>query len=259
MSVFQTSNLKSDKSILAMASELTHDSFLNGKLKIRQSKSGYRFSIDAILLADHAFLKPGDRVVDIGTGCGIISLILAYRHPDIQIFGIEIQKELADIAMMNIMENHMQHLIRIFNFDAKKITPTLTSGCVDMVICNPPHRETGSGRINANNQLAVARHEIAMTVSDLIQAAERVLCRGGRFLAIYPVRRMIDVLNCMHTLNVEPKKLCMIHSKSDVNAIRCLIEGAKGGKPGVTVLPPLIIYNKNGTYTDRVKKMFSEC
>jgi tRNA1Val (adenine37-N6)-methyltransferase len=242
-----------------MASELTNDSFLNGKLKIRQSKSGYRFSIDAILLADHAHLKPRDRVVDIGTGCGIISLILAHRHPDIQIFAIEVQKELADIAMMNIKDNNMQHRIRILNIDAKKLTPSLASGCVNTVICNPPHRETGSGRVNANQQLALARHEIAMTVEDLLHAAERVLCRGGNFLAIYPTRRLVSVLESMRSLNIEPKKICLIHSKSNTNAIRFLIEGVKGGKPGVTVLPPLIIYNKNGAFTDEVKIMFSDC
>jgi tRNA1Val (adenine37-N6)-methyltransferase len=240
-----------------MTPELTLDSFLNGKLKIRQSKSGYRFSIDAILLANHVDPKPGHRVVDIGTGCGIISLILAYRHPGIRIFGIEIQKELADIAMMNTADNNMLDRIRIFNFDAKKICPSLTSGCVDAVVCNPPHRETGSGRINPNGQLAIARHEIAMTVDDLLKAADRMLCRGGKFWAIYPTRRMICILNRMRSLKIEPKKLCMIHSTSGANAIRCLIEGVKGGKPGVTVLPPLMIYNKNGTYTEKVKKMFS--
>jgi tRNA1Val (adenine37-N6)-methyltransferase len=242
---------------MAMTPEITDDSFLNGKLKIKQAKSGYRFSIDSILLADHAHLKTQDRVLDIGTGCGIISLILAYHHPEIQIFGIEIQKELADLAMMNISENNMQNRIRIFNIDAKKITPTLTSGLMDAVICNPPHREANSGRINPNNQLAIARHEITMTVDDLIGASERMLRRGGKFLAIYPAYRMTGVFASMRSLNIEPKKIRMIHSKSDSNAIRCLIEGTKGGKPGIIILPPLVIYNKNGTYTDKVKKILS--
>jgi tRNA1Val (adenine37-N6)-methyltransferase len=254
---FQASNSKSDDSKFAMTPEFTHDSFLNGNLIVRQLKSGYRFSIDAILLAEHARLKPGDRVVDIGTGCGIISLILAHRHPMIQIFGIEIQKELADIAMMNVIANNMDKRIHIFNIDAKKIASSMFSGCVDAVICNPPHREAGSGKINPNNQIAVARHEIAMTVENLIGAAARVLCRGGKFLTIYPARRLIGVLTSMRSFSLEPKKICMIHSKSNTNAIRCLIEGVKYGKPGVTVLPPLMIYNKNGAYTDGVKKMFS--
>jgi tRNA1Val (adenine37-N6)-methyltransferase len=241
-----------------MTSEWTDDSFLNGKLKIRQFKTGYSFSIDAYLLAHHAHLKPGDRVIDMGTGCGIISLILAYRHPEVEIFGIEIQKELADIARVNISDNAMQHRIHILNFDAKNITPSQISGCVDAVICNPPHREAGSGRINPTSQLAIARHEIAMTAIDLLRAASRVLCRGGKFIAIYPVRRMISVLEAMRALKIEPKKICMIHSKPGANAIRCLMEGVKEGKPGVTVLPPLIIYNQNGDYTHKVKKMFSD-
>jgi tRNA1Val (adenine37-N6)-methyltransferase len=242
-----------------MTPEITNDSFLNGKLKIKQSRSGYRFSIDAILLADHAKLKPRDRVLDIGTGCGIISLILAYHHPGIRVFGIEIQKELADLAVINISENNMQNRICIYNVDAKKINPDLTSGLVDVVVCNPPHREANSGRINPENQIAIARHEIAITVNDILRTSERMLRLGGKFLAIYPVRRMAVVFELMRSLKIEPKKIRMIHSKSNANAIRCLIEGIKGGKPGIIVLPPLIIYKKDRSYSDSVKKMFSPC
>ncbi len=242
-----------------MTLEFTHDAFLNGKLKITQSKSGYRFSIDAILLAHHADVKPDDRIVDIGTGCGIISLILAYRQPDSEIFGVEIQKDLAEIAKGNIVKNNLQHRIHILHCDAKTLMPTMTGGAVNMVICNPPHREADSGRINPNPQLAVARHEIAMTAMDLIRVAHRMLHPGGKFLAIYPARRMVGIMEHMRAHRIEPKKIRMIHSKADENGIRCLIEGLKGGKPGLTVLPPLIIYNKNGGYTQQVQKIFAFC
>jgi tRNA1Val (adenine37-N6)-methyltransferase len=242
-----------------MKSELTNDTFLNGRLKIKQSKLGYRFSIDAILLANHIQFKSSERILDIGTGCGVIPLILALRYPDVKIFGIDIQQQLLDIALLNISENHMKDRITVFNCDVKNLTPSMTSGPVDVVVCNPPHREPNSGRINPNHQLAIARHEIAMTIDDLIQAGKRLLDGKGRFIVIYPANRVMDILKRIHAAKIEPKKLWMIHSKSNNNAIRCIVEGIKGGKPGMTVGPPLIIYNEDGSYAEIIKNMFSPC
>lgn len=242
-----------------MKSELTNDTFLNGKLKIKQSKTGYRFSIDAILLAGQIQLKSKDRMLDIGTGCGIIPLISACRYPDAKIFGIDIQQQLLDIALLNISENNMKHRITIFSCDVKNLNPSMTSGPVDVVVCNPPHREPNSGRVNPDRQLAIAKHEIAMTVDDLIQAGKRMLDDKGRFVVIYPANRMMDILKRIVSAKIEPKRLCMVHSKLNSNAIRCIVEGTKGGRPGLTVAPPLIIYNDDGSYTETMKNMFSPC
>jgi len=240
-----------------MESELPISAFPGRRLSIKQPPSGYRFSIDAVLIASKTQLRPGDRVLDIGTGCGIISLLLAYRYPDIKIFGIDIQQELLDIALQNVSDNHMQHRIILFNCDAKNLTLSHTLGPVDVVVCNPPHQQSNSGRINPSPQLAIARHEIAMTIDNVMGATERMLKNKGRFIVIYPASRLADILEKMRAVKIEPKRLCLIYSKSHTNAIRCLIEGAKGGKPGMTATPPLILSNDNGSYTETLKNIIS--
>ncbi len=236
--------------------ELTHDTFLNGRLKIRQPKSGYRFSIDSVILANLAEIKPGERILDIGTGCGIISLMLAYRHPDITLLGVEIQPDLADIAARNISENNLGHRITIFCRDSRTITPDLTAGCVDAVICNPPHFEADSGRVNTDMRVAIARHEIKMTIDDLVLAADRMLTPNGRLIVIYPAWRMPDIIIRMRWVGIEPKRAMMIHSKPGENAIRVMLEGARGGRKGLIVAPPFHIYDDSGRYSDATRNMF---
>jgi tRNA1Val (adenine37-N6)-methyltransferase len=237
-------------------SELTHDTFLNGRLKIRQLKSGYRFSIDSVILANLATMKAGHRILDIGTGCGIISLILARRYPDIMIYGIEIQPDMADIAARNIAENQLEHRILILNQDIRTITPADTGGCADVVICNPPHFEANSGRVNPDPRVAMARHEIKMTLEDLIHAADLMLARGGRLMVLYPAARMPDIITAMRGAGIEPKKAMMIHSKPGENAIRVMMEGIRGGRRGLSVAPPFHIYDRNGGYSSAMQTMF---
>lgn len=236
--------------------DLTNDTFYNGRLKIKQPQSGYRFSMDAVVLANLAEIKPADRVLDLGTGCGVIALILAHLHPGIQVYGVEIQKEQADIAAANVNENAMSDRIAIFHQDIKNTTPSMTSGVVDVVICNPPHIEKKSGRINPDNGLAIARHEIKITMDELIDTAERMLGISGRFILIYPAERMVETISKMRAANIEPKKMTLIYTKPDTNAKRILIEGVKGGKSGITTTPPLIIHNEDGSYTKKAQNMF---
>lgn len=236
--------------------ELTHDTFLNGRLKIRQLKSGYRFSIDSVIVAGLAEIKSGERILDIGAGCGIISLVLAYRLPDITLFGVEIQPDLADIAARNIAENNLEHRITIFRRDIRTITPDLTAGCMDVVICNPPHFEVDSGRVNPDMRVAIARHEIKMTIDDLIRAAGRMLTPIGRLIVIYPAWRMADIVVRMRGAGIEPKKAVMIHSKPCEAAIRVIMEGVRGGRRGLCVAPPFYIYDENGGYSDAMRSMF---
>lgn len=150
---------------------LTTDTFLNGHLQVKQNRSGYRFSIDAVLLACHIRLQPGDKVLDLGTGCGIIPLILAHRHKKVKVYGVEVQKELADIASENVKENRMEDRITILCRDMKELKHDMVSGPVDLIVCNPPYRKAGSGRMNPDQQKAVARHEIKVNLNDEIGRA----------------------------------------------------------------------------------------
>ncbi len=234
----------------------TSDTFFHGQVIVTQHKSGYRYSIDSVLLARHADPRPGDTVIDLGTGCGIIPLILAFRHSDLKIYGIEIQKELADIALLNVNDNGFKDRISILAIDMKKLKNSMTNGPADLIICNPPYRKADSGRINPNHQRAVARHEIKVTLDDIIQTARRLLRTAGRFITIYTAGRTTDLLTTMRAADLEPKFARMIHSRSDTEAKMVLVEGAMRGRPGMKIGPPLIIYNEDGSYTEEVDKMF---
>ncbi|MFP4573301.1 MAG: tRNA1(Val) (adenine(37)-N6)-methyltransferase [Desulfobacterales bacterium] len=238
---------------------LTHDTFFNGKISVKQPVNGYRFSIDAVLLGNLADIKPGERVLELGTGCGVIPLILCCRHPELcAVFGAEIQQELAQIAADNAAENKMDNKITILHKDIKKISPSDTNGHVEAVICNPPHFTEKSGRINPDSQRAVARHEIAMTLSDLTSAASRMLAPGGRLMVIYPCERLADLLAAMRQTGIEPKKLRMIHPAPQTPAQKVLAYGFKGKNPGLRIAPPLYIRSDPENYSKEVNAMFKQ-
>jgi len=234
----------------------TTDTFFNGKIRITQDRTGYRFSIDAVLLAYFADPRSGDKVLDLGTGCGIIPLILAYRQPHAVIYGVEVQTELAELAVCNVRENQLEDRITVFCTDMKLLRPAMTAGPVDLVVCNPPFRRPGSGRINPNLQRAVARHEIKANLGDIIQTSHRMLRTAGRLVLIYTAGRLTDILSRMRADGIEPKFIRMIHSRQDTEAALILIEGVKGGRPDLKIAPPLIIYDKKTDYTDEVESMF---
>ena len=235
---------------------LTTDSFFNGCIQVKQNRSGYRFSIDAVLLAWHADPGPNDTILDLGTGCGIIPMILTYRHPEVKIYGIEVQTELADIANLNIIENGMEDQITILCRDMKTLKHEDTSGPVDLVISNPPFRKSKSGRINPNQQRAIARHEIKTTLYDVVETARRMLKTSGRFVMVFPAGRLTDILTQMRALGVEPKSVRMVHSEKNTEAKMILVEGKKGGRSGLKIDSPLIIYQENGSYSDEVEQIF---
>ena len=236
-------------------SEFTEDAFFDGAITVRQQRYGYRFSIDSILLAGHVQPKYGDRVVDLGTGCGIIPLILGFRNPNIRIYGIEIQKELADLAAMNVSLNHMENQIEILCNDLKELNNGPVKLPVDLIVCNPPYRRTESGRINPSRQKAVARHEIKVTLKDIMTAARRILKVSGRLIMVYRSIRMTDLLFQMRSFDIEPKWIRMVHSFQGDSAKMILVKGIKGAGAEIEIAAPLYIYNRDGTYTKEAEKM----
>jgi tRNA1Val (adenine37-N6)-methyltransferase len=234
----------------------TEDTFFNGRIKVFQDREGYRFSIDAVLLA--AFSAPGaeDRIVDLGTGCGIIPLILGHRHPALNITGIEVQPELATLAAQNVEANGLKGRIAIIRADMRLLSIQDIGEPMDLVISNPPYRKGRSGKINPHPQRAVARHEILATLQDVAGAAARLLGIGGRFTIVYPAERITDLLINLRSAGIEPKQIQMVQAKSHGPARLVLVSGIKGGRPGATVHEPIVIYQPDGTYTDRVQAMF---
>ncbi|MBI5593222.1 MAG: tRNA1(Val) (adenine(37)-N6)-methyltransferase [Deltaproteobacteria bacterium] len=236
---------------------LTEDTFFNGGIKVFQHREGYRFSIDAVLLAAFSAPETGDRIVDLGTGCGIIPLILGHRHPAVSITGIEVQPELAELAARNVKINGLKGRITIIREDMRSLSIQAVSGPVDIVISNPPYRKGLSGRVNPHPQRAVARHEILATLQDVASAAARLLGIGGRFAIIYPAERITDLLTNLRSAGIEPKHIQTVHAKGNEPARLVLVSGIKGGRPGAAVHEPLVIYRPDGTYTDSVQAMFN--
>ncbi len=232
------------------------DTFFNGRILVKQDRHGYRFSIDAVLLAGFSEIRPNSTIVDLGTGCGILPLILAYRNPDTRFWGIEIQNTLADLARENVLENGLDKRIQILCTDMKSLTTNMVSGPVDIVISNPPYRKSDSGRINPNSQRAIARHEIKIKLEEILTVAGKILRTAGKFFIIYPTNRMIDLLSGMRKSGIEPKRIRSIHSTQGTEAKLVLVEGTKGGGSGVKISAPLIIYKDPENYTAEVEKMF---
>ncbi len=214
------------------------DEFMGGKLRLIQSKSGYRFSIDAVLLSQFVTVKPGDRVVDLGTGCGIIGLILLLTRPVGFVFGLEIQPTLAELAVRNAVLNGFRDLMRVIVGDVRH-TP-LAPGKIDLVVCNPPYRKSLSGRINLDAEKAIARHELMASLGDMIRTARELLKPKGRLAMVYPAVRLVDVLSQMRSFELEPKRMRVVYPRMDSEAKLVLIEAWLKGRGGLKLLGPLL-------------------
>ena len=214
------------------------DAFMEGRLRLIQSKGGYRFSIDAIFLAEFVSTKPGNVVVDLGTGCGIIALLLLQKRPIRYALGLEIQRDLADQARRNVLLNGAEGRMGVILGDIRR--PPFAPGTADVVVCNPPYRQKASGRINPDPQRALARHEMRASLDDILGAANKLLRAKGTLAIIYPASRLTDLLVRMRGFDIEPKRLRVVHPDTAREAKRVLVEGNRGGRRGMKILPPLL-------------------
>lgn len=220
-----------------MKANETIDSFLNGKLQIIQSRQGYRFSVDALLLAEFVSVRSEDIVVDLGAGCGIISLFLAVKSKVGLIVGIELQEELASQAQRNIVLNKLEKKIAIIRGDLRHLP--MGPAFAHVVVCNPPYRRQKSGRINPDFSKAIARHELSTKLDDILTAGKALLKPGGRLALIYPANRLAEIFAKMRIQEVEPKRLQIVFPNSSSYAKLAMIEGRLLGKSGLKILPPL--------------------
>jgi tRNA1Val (adenine37-N6)-methyltransferase len=214
------------------------DAFMEGGLKLIQSKSGYRFSIDAVFLAEFVSTKPGDVLVDLGTGCGVVALMLLQRRRTRYAVGLEIQPDLVDQARRNVLLNGLEGQMGVILGDIRH--PPLAPGIADVVVCNPPYRRKASGRVNPDPKRALARHEIRASLDDILGAAGKLLRAKGRLAVIYPATRLTDLLVRMRGLDLEPKRLRLVHPAMALEAKRVLVEATRGGRAGIKILPPLL-------------------
>lgn len=226
-----------------ISSEVTESCLRDYGIKILQPRYGYHFSVDSLLLSDFVRIRKYDHILDIGTGCGIIAMILAKKHSNVKIVAIEIQKDLARIAEKNIRLNHLDGQIAVDELDLSKIQVAFSAGSFDHVVANPPYRSPVSGRLCKNSQETFARHEILTDLDQILSAARYALHPGGRVSLIYPADRAAKLLASMHRLSLEPKRLRMIHPNLNLPAKLILVEGCKDAGEELRVLPPIFLNN----------------
>ena len=236
----------------------TVDEILGGRLRMIQKKNGFRFSVDALLLAHFVSLKDGGDLIDLGTGGGIIPLVLASRGKLGRILGIDIQEACTALARRNAALNGFDGRIEIRLGDVRRPEDFCEPLSFDAAVFNPPYRRLRSGRMNADPGKALARHEIAGTAGDFLAAARYALRSGGRVYAIYPAKRMVDLFVRMRASGIEPKRVRMVHSRKGDRAAFALVEGIKEAGEELNVLSPLFIYDQTGGYTGEMTAIFSE-
>jgi tRNA1(Val) A37 N6-methylase TrmN6 len=232
------------------------DHLLTQDLKIIQSPEVFSFSMDAVLLARFAGVPPKGRILDLCTGNGVIPLLLSTRtQADIE--GVEIQPRLADMARRSVALNRLDTRIRIEENDLRIWSQAGSrSGLYDAVTVNPPYLPKGSGEAKGNQHHAMARHEIGCTLEEVIHACSRVVRRGGRVSMVHRPARLADILENFRRNRLEPKRIRFIHPRADAEANMVLIEASKDGKPEIRLLPPLVVYGADGSYTRELLDVF---
>lgn len=241
------------KNVLNKKDDETLDALKCGDLFVLQKKQGYRYSFDAYLLAAFVEEGPGSRVLDIGSGSGIVSLLLAAMK-GLFMTGIEIQESVAEMARRSVHYAGLQERIEIVSADIREYR----GPAADAVVSNPPYRPVRTGRINCDQGKAVARHEILLDLETLLSCSFMLLKPGGRLYLVYPVWRLTDMITTMRSHRVEPKRIMFVHSTDQSPAEICLVCGTKDGGKEMEVKSPFVVFAHEGIYTPEMEGVFRE-
>lgn len=230
------------------------------RLDIRQPAAGYRHSVDPLLLCAFATIGAADRVADLGTGCGVIPLLLARCGKGREFVGIEVQEGLAAQAAANVRRNGLDGRVAILHADLRELPAAIAPASFDVVLANPPYRSPQSGRLALGEERAASRHELAGGLDDFLAAAARLLAHGGRCAVILLPERLVELLAAMRARRLEPKRLRLVHSRPGRPACLVLVEGRKGGRPGLAVEAPLLVYGEGEgrDYSEEMLGIFAE-
>ncbi len=224
--------------------------------QVIQDSNRFCFGMDAVLLAGYTRVKPREKVLDLGTGTGIIPILLRGRTKGESFTGLEIQPESADMATRSVMLNHLEDSVRIVTGDIKAADQIFGYDSFHVVTCNPPYMIAEHGLKNPMEAKAIARHEILCTLEDVVSQTSKLLMPGGRFYLIHRPFRMAEIITCLCRYGLEPKKMRLVYPTVQQEPTMVLIEALKGGRPRVTVEKPLIIYQKPGIYTDEIYEIY---
>lgn len=225
-------------------------------LRILQKNDGFRYGSDAVLLSNYVKVPAGARIIDLGTGTGIIPLLLSAKTKAVHITGIEIQPEMAEMATRSVAINHLQEKIEIVQGDFLDAVQWFGSGYFDAVVTNPPYTKPSGGLLNPKEPKAISRHEIHCTLGQLIAVSSKLLKQYGRFFMIHKPERLVDIFCEMRANKIEPKSIRMVHGHMEKPANLVLIYGLKNGNSQVTVEKPFYVYHvdEDGTLKQEIKK-----
>lgn len=232
------------------------DDLQRGGLRVIQRAGAFRFGTDAVLLADFAAPRRHDRVCDLGTGTGIIPLLLYARENTISADAVEIQPDMADMAARSMALNGLNEKIRVLPGDLRSIRTLLPHARYDLVTCNPPYGKAGGTLLNPDASKRLARHEESCAIEDVACAAAWLLQNGGRLCCVFPAARMIELSDAMRKYRMAPKRIRMVHSRVEKAAHLCLMEGMLDARPGLIIEPPLVIYDENNAYTPELRRIY---
>lgn len=224
--------------------------------RIIQNPASFCFGMDAVLLSGWARAGKGDRVLDLGTGTGIIPILMAAKTEASYLAGLEIQKESADMARRSVALNHLCERVEIIEGDIRHASELWTSGSFDVVTSNPPYMKGSHGLKNPDLPKAIARHEILCSLEDVVREAARLLRPGGHFFLVHRPFRLAEIFAEMAKYHLEPKRMRLVYPFADREPNMVLIEGAKGGRPRMTVEKPLIVYRQPGVYTEEIYEIY---
>ena len=218
-----------------------------GGLELMQDPEKFCFGVDAVFLSDFVRVRPGESVLDLGTGNGIIPVLLSAKTEARHITGLEIQADTAEMARRSVAHNHLEDRIDIVTGDIKEAAELFRPAFFDVITTNPPYMLADHGIRNPDDAKAVARHEILCTLDDILRESMRLMQDKSRFYMIHRPFRLTEIMIKMHEYKIEPKRIRFIHPYIDKEPTMVLIEGVRGAKPRVTVEPPLIIFDRHGT------------
>ncbi|MEJ6952232.1 tRNA1(Val) (adenine(37)-N6)-methyltransferase [Natronospora cellulosivora (SeqCode)] len=229
------------------------------RLYLIQDSDFFKFGNDSVFLANFTRVRTGDIVVDLGTGSGVIPLLLAFKQNPGKIIGVEIQKKLVEMAKRSVELNNYQDIIDIKEANFKESSTFIKPSSVDLVVSNPPYMPVDRGKITLGEEKAIARHEIYGTLEDLIREASRILRFAGKFAMVHKAARLAEIIALMTKNNLEAKRLRLVQSRKNNPAKIVLIEAQKGAKPGLVIEPVLLVYKEDsGAYTEEVQEIYGE-
>ena len=228
-------------------------------LKLIQNKKGFCFGVDAVLLSDYAKgIKKGSTVVDIGTGTGIVAILLCAKTNLKKIYGIELQKEVANIAQRNVELNGLDDKMEVININIKDVFSKLEKNKIDVIVTNPPYKKHDTGVKNLDTRQLISRHEVECTLEDIIKNASLLLKDLGEFYMVHRAERIVDIFVTLRKYKLEPKIIRFVHSKIGEKPNLVLVKAVKCAKEFLKIDKPLVIYGEDGNYTDEIYEIYDK-